>query len=163
MQITEVRVSDYNWSIICVFGVLFPFNTFQFQSFLWFKHRTMQQTERDDRSDFNFVLAESSSSKNKCSLFRCILDAFIVTQYSFSWPLSIATAAYVPFMYRWFRTSIPDRSCIMLTEDKNLKRDTNALDVILFLPLWQIGQHMPQDDSFILSANNLAIVSVLKN
>ncbi len=47
MQITENRVLDYNSGTICGFGVSYPFNSDQFLSFVWFKHRSMHPTERE--------------------------------------------------------------------------------------------------------------------
>ncbi len=66
------------------------------------------QLKKNDQSEFNFVLAESSSIKNKFHLFHCIQDAFIVTQKLISWYLSIATASHIQFLHHWYQKSIPD-------------------------------------------------------
>ncbi len=158
MQITEVSVLDYNWSLISVFVLLFPFDSAKFLSSLWYKHRTMQPTEKNDQSEFNFVLAESSSIRNKFHLFHCSQDAFIVTHKLLSWYLSIATASHIQFLHHWYQKSIPDRSCLMLTKDKNVKRDTNALAMLSYSYLYDKLNNALWYDSFILSENNLPIV-----
>ncbi len=94
------------------------------------------QLKKNDQSEFNFVLAESSSIKHKFHLFHCIWDAFIVTQKFISWYLSIATASHIQFLHHWYQKSIPDWSCLMLTKDKNVKRDINALAVLSYSYLY---------------------------
>ncbi len=57
------------------------------------------QLKKNDQSKFNFILAESSSIKNKFHLFHCIQDAFIVTQKLISWKLSVVTASHIQFLH----------------------------------------------------------------
>ncbi len=118
----------------------------------------MQPTEKNDQSEFNFVLAESSSINNKFHLFHCIQDAFIVTQKLISWYLSIAMASHIQFLHHWYQKSIPDWSCLMLTKDKNVKRDNNALAMLSFSYLYDKLNGALSDDSFIISENNLPVV-----
>ncbi len=116
------------------------------------------QLKKNDQSEFNFVLAESSSIKDKYHLFHCIQDVFIVTSKFISWYLSIATANYVRFLFHWYQKSIPDWSCLMLTKDKNVKRDANALALLSYSYLYDKLNSALSDDNFILSENNLPIV-----
>ncbi len=58
--------------------------------------------KKNDQSEFNFVLAESSSIKNKFHLFHCIQDSFNVTQKLISWYLSIAAASHIQFLHPWY-------------------------------------------------------------
>ncbi len=88
------------------------------------------QLKGNDQIEFDFVLAEPSSSKTECTLSHCILDACIVTHKFFSWSISIATANYEPSLHCWYQESISDWSCFMLTKDKHVKRDTNALAML---------------------------------
>ncbi len=89
------------------------------------------QLKKNDQSEFKFVLAESGLIKNKYFPFQRIWDAFIVTQNFIPGYLSIAMANCIRFLHHLYQKSIPDWSCLMLTKDKNVKRDTIAL-VMLF-------------------------------
>ncbi len=53
------------------------------------------QLKKNDQSELNIVLADSSSIKNKIHLFHCIQDAFIVAQKLISLYLSVATASHI--------------------------------------------------------------------
>ncbi len=46
----------------------------------------------------------------------------------------------------------------MLTKDKNVKRDTNALAMLSYSYLYDKLNNALSDDSFILSENNLPVV-----
>ncbi len=116
------------------------------------------QLKTNDQSEFNFVLAESSSIKIKFHLFYWIQDTFIVTQKLISWYLSIATASHIQFLHHWYQKSIPDWSCLVLTKDKNVKRDTNVLAMLSYSYLYDKLNNALSDDSFILSENNLRVV-----
>ncbi len=70
--------------------------------------------------------------ENKFYLFQRIKDAFIVAQEFIPLYLSIATANYIRFSHHWYQKSIRDWSCLKLTKDKNVKRDTNALTMLFF-------------------------------
>ncbi len=50
----------------------------------------------------------------------------------------------------------------MLTKDKNVKRDTNALAMLSYSYLNDKLNNALSDDSFILSENNLPVVPDLK-
>ncbi len=51
----------------------------------------------------------------------------------------------------------------MLTKDKNVKRDTNALAMLLYSYLYDKLDNALKNDSFILSENSLPAVLDLKN
>ncbi len=51
----------------------------------------------------------------------------------------------------------------MLTKDKNIKRDTNALARLSYSYLYDKLNNALSDDSFILSENNLPVVPDLKD
>ncbi len=116
------------------------------------------QRKKNDQSEFNFVLAESSSIENKFHLFHCIQDAFIVSQKLTLWYLLIATASHIQFLHHWYQKSIPDWPCLMLTKDKNVKRDNKALAMLSFSYLYDKLNSALSDDSYILSENNLPVV-----
>ncbi len=51
----------------------------------------------------------------------------------------------------------------MLTKDKNVKRDINALAVLSYYYLYDKLNNALSDDNFILSENNLPVVWELKS
>ncbi len=51
----------------------------------------------------------------------------------------------------------------MLTKDQNVKRETNALDMLSFSHLYGQLDNTLKDDSFILSENNLPVDVALKD
>ncbi len=122
LHLTEVRVLHYIWNMTCVFGV--P----KFSPLYVPSTKQSNQLGENEHSELNFVLAEYTSSKNECALFHCILTAFIATQNCIVWYLLTAAANYIRFLHRWYQNSISDWSdvCLMFTDDKNVKRDTNA-------------------------------------
>ncbi len=117
-----------------------------------------RQLKKNDQSEFNFVLTESSSINSQFHLFHSIQDAFIVTQKLITWYLLMATASHIQFSHHWYQKSIPDWSCLMLTKDKNVKRDNNALAMLSFSFLYDKVNSALSDDSFILSENNLSVI-----
>ncbi len=154
MQIIESSV----WSLTYVFILLFPFNSAKFKPSYGSSIGKCSQPIKNDQSEFNFLLAESSSMKNEFHLFHYIQDAFIVTQEYISWYLSIATASFIQFLHYWYLESIPDWPCLMLTKDKSVKRDTNALAMVSYSNLYGKLNSVLSDDSFIISENNLPVV-----
>ncbi len=62
-----------------------------------------------------------------------------------------------------FRIIDTKNQSLMLTKDKNVKRDTNALAMLPFSYLYDKLDNALQDDSFILSENSLPAVLDLKD
>ncbi len=57
----------------------------------------------------------------------------------------------IMFLYHWYQKSIPDWSCLMLTKDKNVKRDTDALAMLSYSYLNDKLNNGLSDGGFILS------------
>ncbi len=79
------------------------------------------QPKKNDQIEFTFVLAESSSNKDECLLFHCILDAFMVTQKFFLWVVAVATGNYAPFCIADIKNQflIDRASCLEKTKTLN--------------------------------------------
>ncbi len=88
---------------------------------------------------------------------------FIVTQKFVSRHLSIAAVSNIHFLHRRFQLSIPDWSSLKPIKGKNVNCVANAFDMLTASCLYDKLDNTLLDDSFVLSEDNLPVVSALEN
>ncbi len=148
MQVTDVIVLDYNWTIICVFGVLFPLIQPKFNPLYVLSVDQCNQLKNNGQSVVNFVLAESSSSKNECFLFHCIFKCIHCdTNVHFMTLIDCDSLLHLIFPSPTSKI-YPCWSCLMLAKNKTWYQRVRCY--LIFISIINRTMHFKMADSFYL-------------